>query len=160
MKALTLYQPWATLVAIGAKRIETRSWHTYYRGPLAIHAGMEKRYINHRSHDYICNEEPFYSVLMEAGALWHDNQFFGALPLGCIVATCELVNCKRIDVGDWFPANLGWWKNKMFWEASEREWAFGDHSVGRFMWFLANIKILDDPVPVKGSMGLWEWEEN
>ena len=39
MKAITLTQPWATLVAIGAKRIETRSWRTFYRGPLAIHAG-------------------------------------------------------------------------------------------------------------------------
>ena len=38
MKVLTLTQPWATLVAIGAKRIETRSWATKYRGPLLIHA--------------------------------------------------------------------------------------------------------------------------
>ncbi len=38
MKAITLHQPWATLVAVGAKRIETRSWATSYRGPLAIHA--------------------------------------------------------------------------------------------------------------------------
>lgn len=38
MNALTLMQPWATLVAIGAKRIETRSWATRYRGPSAIHA--------------------------------------------------------------------------------------------------------------------------
>jgi hypothetical protein len=36
MKVLTLAQPWATLVAIGAKKIETRSWPTNYRGPLAI----------------------------------------------------------------------------------------------------------------------------
>lgn len=44
MKAITLTQPWATLVAIGAKRIETRSWATRYRGPLAIHAakGIER----------------------------------------------------------------------------------------------------------------------
>lgn len=39
MKALTIYQPWATLIAIGAKHIETRSWSTKYRGPLAVHAG-------------------------------------------------------------------------------------------------------------------------
>lgn len=38
MKALSLTQPWASLVAVGAKRIETRSWRTSYRGPLAIHA--------------------------------------------------------------------------------------------------------------------------
>ena len=39
MKALTITQPWATLIAIGAKRFETRGWSTPYRGPLAIHAG-------------------------------------------------------------------------------------------------------------------------
>ncbi len=38
MKALTLTQPWASLVAVGAKRIETRSWETNYRGTIAIHA--------------------------------------------------------------------------------------------------------------------------
>ncbi len=40
MKALTLTQPWAHLVAVGAKRVETRSWPTPYRGPLAIHAAQ------------------------------------------------------------------------------------------------------------------------
>ena len=36
MKALSLYQPWATAIALGSKRIETRGWPTSYRGPLAI----------------------------------------------------------------------------------------------------------------------------
>lgn len=39
MKALTLHQPWASLIAAGVKTIETRSWSTRYRGPLAVHAG-------------------------------------------------------------------------------------------------------------------------
>ena len=38
MKVLSLWQPWATLMAIGAKKIETRHWYTRYRGPLVIHA--------------------------------------------------------------------------------------------------------------------------
>lgn len=38
MKAISLWQPWASLVAVGAKKIETRSWATKYRGSLAIHA--------------------------------------------------------------------------------------------------------------------------
>ena len=41
MKALTIMQPWASLIACGAKTIETRSWPTKYRGPIAIHAGMK-----------------------------------------------------------------------------------------------------------------------
>lgn len=41
MKAITIIQPWATLIAIGAKRFETRSWATTHRGPIAIHAGKK-----------------------------------------------------------------------------------------------------------------------
>jgi hypothetical protein len=41
VKALTIRQPWASLVALGVKTIETRSWSTKYRGPLLIHAGMK-----------------------------------------------------------------------------------------------------------------------
>jgi hypothetical protein len=41
VKAITLQQPWASLIALGAKSVETRSWSTAYRGPLAIHAGKK-----------------------------------------------------------------------------------------------------------------------
>ena len=39
MKALTVKQPWAELIALGVKKIENRTWPTTHRGPLAIHAG-------------------------------------------------------------------------------------------------------------------------
>ena len=38
MKAITVWQPWASLLVSGRKRYETRSWATSYRGPIAIHA--------------------------------------------------------------------------------------------------------------------------
>jgi hypothetical protein len=38
IKCISLWQPWASLVAVGAKRIETRGWATAYRGRLGIHA--------------------------------------------------------------------------------------------------------------------------
>jgi hypothetical protein len=41
MKAITIIQPWATLIAFGEKEFETRSWATNYRGNLAIHAGRK-----------------------------------------------------------------------------------------------------------------------
>lgn len=69
MKAVTLTQPWATLVAIGAKQIETRSWPTNYRGPLAIHAGKGPSTIGWPQLNHICNRtEPFRSVLQVAAA--------------------------------------------------------------------------------------------
>jgi len=39
IKALTLIQPWASLVRDKIKLIETRSWATHYIGFIAIHAG-------------------------------------------------------------------------------------------------------------------------
>lgn len=43
MKALTVRQPWASLIAQGAKTIEIRSWPTKYRGPLLITASATPR---------------------------------------------------------------------------------------------------------------------
>ena len=84
MKAITLHQPYATLIAIGAKRIETRGWRTLYRGPLAIHAARslspEMR--------ALCVREPFRTVLQQAGYTAPEKS-----PLGAVVATCSLVDC-------------------------------------------------------------------
>ena len=41
MKALTLIQPWASLITLGLKHYETRSWKTPYRGRVLIHAGKK-----------------------------------------------------------------------------------------------------------------------
>ena len=38
--ALSVKQPWASLIASGKKSIETRSWSTQYRGPLLICSGQ------------------------------------------------------------------------------------------------------------------------
>lgn len=40
MKAITILQPFTSLVALKKKVIETRCWKTSYRGKIAIHAGM------------------------------------------------------------------------------------------------------------------------
>ena len=41
MKALVIRQPWAELIASDQKSIETRTWHTNYRGDLLIVAGKQ-----------------------------------------------------------------------------------------------------------------------
>ncbi len=45
MKALTIGQPWAWAIIHGQKRIENRTWRTHYRGPLAIHAGLSRKWL-------------------------------------------------------------------------------------------------------------------
>lgn len=162
MKALTLTQPWATLVAIGAKQIETRSWATNYRGPLAIHAAAGYGKGGMRSHKELCGTEPFCSVL-NAACERHYAPWSGLreivehpfMPTGAIVATCELVCCKTITLSAWY----GWHGVAgRDWEMTEQEKAFGDYTPGRYAWLLANVKALPEPIPCKGALGLWNYE--
>lgn len=142
MKAISLTEPWAFLVAVQAKRLETRSWPTRYRGPLAIHAakGFPRDAIS------LCFEEPFATFLRA-----HEITTPAGLPRGVIVATCTLRDCIP-TVGLFGELQgLGW--------VSDHEDAFGDFSEGRFAWVLDDVKRLDPPVPARGSLGLWDWDE-
>ncbi len=169
MKAITLTQPWATLVAIGAKRIETRSWQSSYRGPLAIHAAKGFP----RECRELCLTEPFRSALRDAGYDVPDNRpmiMNKILPLGCIVATCELTGVystnSRIfsfassDIFISSETGISVGAHELFrLPPAEPELSFGDYSPGRYAWVLGNIKPLAVPIPAKGSLSLWEWEE-
>lgn len=150
MKALTLTQPWATLVAKGEKKIETRSWNTNYRGPLAVHAA--KGFPDWAKK--MCYSKYFISSLFDD----FDGQWQW-LPTAKIVATCELVHVVRIDEAISFPAcrSIAW--NKQIWALDEKERTFGDYAVGRYAWLLSNIVALPKPVPAKGALSLWEWGE-
>ena len=134
MKALTLTQPWATLVTLEEKIIETHSWGTSYRGPLAIHAavgfpGWAKRQ---------CFLEPFAGVLIKHG-FSPDN-----LPLGRILCLTSLEDCIKTE------GLL----------VTFREWAFDDFSPGRFAWFLGPIvKRFDPGIFARGKRGLWDWSQ-
>lgn len=143
MKALSLWQPWATLTAIGAKKIETRSRPTKYRGPLAIHASVERKYIDMRSKHYVCDKPPFYSIIMDYYNAT-DTSFFDGFPFprGAIIAICELEDCVKIDIG-------------LLLKRQER--LLGDYTPGRFRWMLENVRQLKHPIPAKGALGLWEW---
>lgn len=141
MKALSLIQPWATLIAIGSKRIETRSWSTDYRGPIAIHASKwmtpAGKYVNADVEACIamCYREPFTTELTMGGIARVLD-----LPSGAIVATARLVDVVRTDA-----IRVG-----------ELEREFGDYRPGRFAWRLADVQQLRTPVPYRGFPGLWD----
>ena len=46
MKAITIKEPWASLIVQGFKKYEFRSWKTNYRGKVLIHAGLSKENID------------------------------------------------------------------------------------------------------------------
>jgi hypothetical protein len=133
MKALTLWEPWATFIADGHKRYETRSWSTRFRGNLAIHAS--KRW--DKEQDFMLRR-----LASEHGELrdyvnyeWH---------FGCVLVACRLVACHRVE------AVRG--------QLSSLELALGDYSHGRFAWELEIVKHPPEPIPARGAQGLWNWE--
>ena len=159
MKALTVLQPWASLIACDAKKIETRSWATKYRGPIAIHAGkawtMCRREITYR--------DPFHSALwpnMTKEELMLNGYGRSCLlPVGAVIATADLIDCPMIQIINAEKiesataarlANFEW--------VTGAEFAFGDYTPGRYAWILANVRRID-PVPAKGKQRLWDWEE-
>ena len=142
MKAITLHQPYATLIAIGAKRVETRGWRTRFRGPLAIHAAR----VFGPGARALCSREPFRSALAQGGYASAD-----ALPLGAVVATCRLLDCQPTSADDGQPsAHLP--------PADAAERAFGDYALGRYLWLLADVVPVSPPRPARGKQGFWEWD--
>jgi activating signal cointegrator 1 len=145
MKALTLTQPWATLVAIGAKRIETRGWKTPYRGPLAIHAA--------KGFPADCRDVvyklPFRDVLGEVfpGGEPIDKR----LPLGAVIAIANLVDCERTELFTLAGYGSGY-------RLTEQEMAFGNYADGRWAWTLKDVVALPEPIQAKGMLSLWDWK--
>jgi hypothetical protein len=138
MKALTLTQPWATLMALGQKRIETRSWPAGYRGELVIHAakGFPKWAKE------ACDEEPFRSALGQWTAK--------TLPLSEGLCVVRLIGCYRTDEMHKLAFQMGYKPNA-------RELAFGDYSEGRYAWLTEYVRALPYTGPRRGALGLWEW---
>lgn len=136
MKAITVMQPWASLIALKAKRYETRSWKTNYRGPLAIHSSLNFS----QSAQRLCRAEPFASAL-----LYNED-----LPLGCVLAICELAAVFPTSEPDSLFAPVADWPVS--------ELAFGDFSPGRFAWLLQNVRALENPIPARGARSLWDWD--
>src|SRR6266446_8164646 len=101
-------QPWATLIALGAKRIETRSWSTSYRGPLAIHASGRIT-----KEAAMSLRDPLIREALAAGGYREGNgpatNPFG-LPLGAVIAVVTLMAVRRIttvSVQAAFPTSSG-----------------------------------------------------
>lgn len=155
MRALSLWQPWASAIAVGAKRVETRSWATPYRGLVAIHAAKrmnQMELIGFKSSWNWCGALRSLGVVMGGReALWD------VLPFGAVVAVAEIVAC--LAVGDFTGRELDSPRrpdgpNPEHYEWTERQ--MGDFSLGRYGWRLANVRALVEPIPMRGFQGLWE----
>ncbi len=130
MKALTLTQPWATLLATGAKEYETRSWRQgTTRALIAIHAAKgwppsAQRYID-RPHfkEALAGHRMRPTLGMIIGVAW----------LADILPTESIVR-----------------------KISMRELEFGDFSRGRFAWRFERPLLLPKMILARGALGLWQ----
>lgn len=144
MKALTLHEPFASLIAYGWKEVETRGWYTPYRGPLAIHAGLRKP---------DATEISRFTFL-----LGHKGFELPPLAKGAIVCVCELAYCVPTglvqQVGQTklpspFTPKHGW----------EVELQMGNYDRGRWAWILRDVQRLDPPMAARGMRKLWAVEK-
>ncbi len=131
MKVISLTEPFATLIKEKKKRIETRSWKTSYRGELYIHASSTRV-----PKEWKENKELMNLVQEE-------------LTFGKIICKCNLVDCIEMTEE---------WIDKIKKEQPE-EYVCGIYEKGRYAWVLEKIEPLEEPITVKGHLGIWNYEE-
>jgi hypothetical protein len=144
MKALSLWQPWASLIALGEKRIETREWSTKHRGYLAIHATakLPPRWLGASRHS-----EMFRNELADVFNVRRDHVEAATrkLPLSSVLCIVNLVDIQEtIHVREIL---------------CERELIFGNYKDGRYAWFLEIVEVFETPIHAKGNRLIWNWQK-
>ena len=135
IRAISLWEPWASLMAVGAKRFETRSWATRHRGPLLICAA--RRWSRDQA-DFLAAgfvQRALRGSLCPGGTVRRDH-----LQCGNAVAIVELVE---------------WWSTDWPIPVAINESRLGDYSRGRFAWETTNLQRIVYPFPVRGRRGLF-----
>lgn len=131
VKAISLLQPWAHLVVIGAKKWETRGWKTEHRGRVLIHASLSE------DHMGLLTLDPFKKYNGHPGSIF---------TRGAIIGECMIQEIVRTEVQRGV--------------ISKEEFAFGDWKTGRWAWKLVNPIQYKKPYFVKGSLSLWDFDDS
>lgn len=134
--AITLWQPWASLLFTGHKIHETRSWEVPSRlvgRRVAIHAGAT-----------LPSERQVPAALRALA-----EQVFGAdwrktLPAGAVLGTCVLSGSVRT--------------NTLRHSISDDDLICGIWTDGRWAWVLDDVTSLPVPVITPGAQGIWNWK--
>lgn len=124
-KAISIREPYASAIACGLKKIETRPRYTSYRGPIYIHAPLKD----------LPNAE-IEKLVRDQGAEFHHGE---------IIAEAVLVDCIKMN-NNFIKAVR---------EYDPVEFSAGFYSPGRYALMLANVRRLDKPIPCKGQLGIF-----
>lgn len=130
MKVLSIKEPFASLVCLGKKKIETRSWKTNYRGRIYVHASLKK----------VVVKDDRYRKLIK---LLPENYNF---KYGKIICKANLVDCIYMD--DEFLKKI---------KTNETEFLCGHYEVGRYAWILDDVEVSNKPISAKGRLGIWNY---
>jgi hypothetical protein len=136
MKALSIKQPYASLIAHGIKNIENRNWRTHFRGRIYIHASGAKvidclRVLNEEQ--YLIAQKHFLKLA------WNK---FSDLPISAIIGEVDIIDCVINHESIWAE------KTDFSQEDPQSIWN----------WVLANPVLYDKPIlNVKGKLSFWEW---
>lgn len=145
MKAITIKQPWASLIVHGIKDIENRNWRTNHRGRVLIHAAG--------SHGRKFSVDLTDAQTKAAFATIAGETMFGNMPFGSIIGSVEIVDCV-IN----YPS---------IWAEKTENYTFGmnpkihENITGKkvvYNWVLANPILFPEPIPAKGKLSLWEYD--
>jgi activating signal cointegrator 1 len=128
VRMLSLWQPWASLIAWGDKKIETRGWGTEYRGWVAIHATAKLMPEGRTAVDH----PAIWAVMDRMDVTIED------LPLGGILCIARLVDCVRFSGETKTP---------------EPECHFGDFRTGRYGFVLEGVRALPAYLKCAGQQG-------
>lgn len=138
MKALSIWQPYASLIVTGNKFFETRAWPL----PRAMHG---QRIAIHSTK----------TILPQQRALWEDAEFRGyydqtglpapeKLAFGCVVGSVILHSCEVIDA-------------ELLDDVTSEEQLYGYWEPGNYAWRLRQPVMFHEPIPAKGFQGFWNW---
>lgn len=157
MRAITLWQPWASLIALGLKKYETRSWTTSYRGKLLIHAAQ--RPID--SEGWLVVHQACELSGQEVLGSWVQKY-------GCIVAITDLTNCLAMEshprLGAYYQergdCNVTLHAQNrldaiLIETVPKLERTAGIWESGRYAWRLESTQQFHEVIPAKGRQGLW-----
>jgi hypothetical protein len=142
VKAISLWEPWASLMRTGAKAIETRHWQTSYRGWLLICAS--RRCVG-RDLRVLLADPDFQRGLAPLASAWGAQVGLPELAFGHAIALVELYACVPTTARAGSCEHL----------VTADELAFGDFSQGRFAWFTRDRRLFP-PFPVVGHQGFFD----
>ncbi|MEM8602211.1 MAG: hypothetical protein AAGF24_00055 [Cyanobacteria bacterium P01_H01_bin.121] len=141
MKALTIYQPYATFLALHLKGYETRSRISHHRGELAIHAAATREM-----------EQDDWDLVQAMREVTGAELPPDVFPLGVITAVVDMRDClKMVD-----DAPIGSTGLIQINRVSSRELKVGHWEPGRFAYEVDQAQsLLHDPIPAVGRQQFW-----